>query len=138
VTGGNFTLKGAMSDGNVGISAGTFTLATATIGCNLAIEGIPPGTASDSICGTMVLKDLAFDGNGIAVQIGSNAPLICPGDKIGGNFVAGSNTSSVLILRPQGPGWRSSSAWVVSRATTASGSAAGLSTQDRNVTRRAK
>jgi hypothetical protein len=46
----------------------------------------------------MVLKDLAFDGNGIAVQIGSNAPLICPGNKIGGNFVADSNTNSVLIF----------------------------------------
>jgi hypothetical protein len=91
-------LKGAAVDGYLAISSGTFTLATATIGGNLQIEGIPPSSASNSICGTAIDKNLAFDDNGAAVQIGSNAPLVCPGNTIGGNFEADSNTSSVLLF----------------------------------------
>lgn len=69
-----------------------------TIGDNLQIQNIPPGSASNFVCGSTVSGNLQFDNNGTAVQIGSNAPLICPGNTIGGNFEAIGNTSSVLIF----------------------------------------
>lgn len=69
-----------------------------TIGDNLQIQNIPPGSASNFVCGSTVSGNLQFDNNGTAVQIGSNAPLICPGNTIGGNLEANSNTNSALIF----------------------------------------
>jgi hypothetical protein len=98
VVGGNFVLNGASVGGNLAINAGTFKLATASIGGNLAIQGILPDSASNSMCGTTVFRNMTFDNNGTSVQIGSNAPLICPGNTIGGNFEAISNSNSLLIF----------------------------------------
>jgi hypothetical protein len=49
------------------------------------------------VCGTTVFGNMTLYNNGAAVQIGSADPLLCVGDKIGGNLVA-NNTDSVLIF----------------------------------------
>ena len=100
MVGGNFVLNGAGVGGNLVINGGgTFTIGpAATIGVNLTIENIPPGSASNSVCGSTVLGNLTFYNNGTAVQIGSNAPLTCAGNEIGGSLTALDDTNSVLIF----------------------------------------
>jgi YVTN family beta-propeller protein len=100
MTGGNFVLNGSSVGVNLTVNGGgTFTLGPgATIGNNLTIANIPPGTASNSVCGTMVFNNLTFSNNGTAVQIGSNAPLTCAGNEIGGSLSAVDDTNSVLIF----------------------------------------
>ncbi len=98
--GGNFVLNGGTVGGNLNVyGGGTFTLGpAATIGVNLTIADLLSSNASNSVCGTTVFNNMTLNNNAAAVQIGSNASLICAGNKIGGNLVATSNTNSVLIF----------------------------------------
>jgi YVTN family beta-propeller protein len=123
VTGGNFGLTNATLDGNLWDNCAHVILVQATIngtvemvpvvdtsGAFCAAEGPPAhyaassllasSSVSSSICGTTISKNLEVDSNGtaVAVQIGSSSPLICPGNRIGGNFEANYNTGSVLIF----------------------------------------
>jgi YVTN family beta-propeller protein len=100
VLGGNFVLNGSSVGDNLTVNGGgTFTLGpAATIRGNLTIENIPPGSASNSVCGTTVIGNLTFYNNGTAVQIGSNVPLTCAGNEIGGNLSVLDDTNSVLIF----------------------------------------
>ena len=100
MTGGNFVLNGSTVGGNLTVNGGgTFTLGpAATVGVNLTIENLPPGSASNSVCSSTVLGNLTFYNNGTAVQIGSNAPLTCAGNEIGGSLTALDDTNSVLIF----------------------------------------
>jgi hypothetical protein len=50
------------------------------------------------VCGTTVGGNMAFASNAAAVQIGSSAPLACPGDTIGGNLEIIDNTSPALMF----------------------------------------
>jgi uncharacterized protein with beta-barrel porin domain len=50
------------------------------------------------VCGTTVMGNLTFYNNGTAVQIGSDAPLTCSGNEIGGSLTVLDNTNSVLIF----------------------------------------
>ena len=97
---GNFVLTGATIGGNVTAKGGgTFTLGpAATVGGNLTIVDLPPGSASNSVCGTTVLGNMTFDNNATAVQIGSADALVCAGNKIAGTVIVNSNTNSVLIF----------------------------------------
>ncbi|HTW53383.1 MAG TPA: choice-of-anchor tandem repeat GloVer-containing protein [Stellaceae bacterium] len=99
MTGGNFVLNGSSVGVNLVLNGGgTFTLGPgATIGNNLTIQSIPPGSASNSVCGTTVNGNLTFYNNGTAVQIGS-ASAFCPGNEIGGSLTALDDTNPVLIF----------------------------------------
>ena len=97
-TGGNVGLNGASVGGNVIITGGSFSLTTATVGGNLEITNIPVGNASNSICGIQVTGNMKFDQNGVSVHIGSNSPMTCAGNTIGGNMEALANTASTLIF----------------------------------------
>ena len=97
-TGGNVGLNGASVGGNVNITGGAFSLTTATIGGNLEITNVPVGNANNSICGIQVTGNMKFDQNGVSVQIGSNSPMTCAGNTIGGNMEALANTASTLIF----------------------------------------
>jgi hypothetical protein len=50
------------------------------------------------VCGTTVLGNLTFYNNGTAVQIGSNAPLTCPGNEIGGSLTALDDTNNLVLI----------------------------------------
>jgi YVTN family beta-propeller protein len=100
VVGGNFALNRATVGGNVTVNdGGTYWLGpAATIGGNLKIQNIPPGSANNSICGAMVNGNTQFDNNGTAVQVGSTAPLFCAGNAIANNLEVVGNSSSALIF----------------------------------------
>jgi YVTN family beta-propeller protein len=98
VTGGNVGLNGASVGGSVNITGGAFSLTTATIGGNLELTNIPAGNTNNSICGTQVTGNMKFDQNGVSVQIGSNSPMTCAGNNIGGNMEALANMASTLIF----------------------------------------
>jgi hypothetical protein len=58
--GGKFVQNGSSVGGNLTVDGGgTFTLApAATVGGNLTIQNIPPGSASNSVCGTTVYGNI--------------------------------------------------------------------------------
>jgi len=102
VSGGNFVLSGGAVGGSVSVNAGSFTLGpAATIDGDVQIENLPPGDASNSVCGTTVQGSLQVDGNAAAVQIGSGAPLVCAGNKIGGDLVVDGNSAKTLVFDNQ-------------------------------------
>ena len=101
VLGGNFGLIGAAVDVSVTVDGGgSFTLGPgATIGVNLTIANLPPSTAANnSVCGSTVRGNLTVNNNAAAIEIGSNAPMVCAGNKIGGNLYARANTAAVQIF----------------------------------------
>lgn len=100
VVGGNFVLNGAAVGGNLSVhDGGTFTLGpAATIGGNLAIDDLPPGSANNLVCGTTVFGNLTFDSNAAAAQIGSAYPPTCAGNKIGGNATVNNNTGPLDVV----------------------------------------
>jgi YVTN family beta-propeller protein len=100
VVGGNFALNGATVGGNVTvIGGGTYRLGpAATVGGNLIIRKIPPGSADNSVCGTTVDGNVQLNNDGTGVQIGSTAPLFCAGNTIGGSFEVVDNSSSALMF----------------------------------------
>jgi YVTN family beta-propeller protein len=100
VVGGNFALNGSAVGGNLTVNGGgTYTLGpAATVGGNLMIQKIPPGSANNSVCGTTVYGSMQVDNNGTAIQMGSTAPLFCAGDTIGGNLEVVDNSNSALMF----------------------------------------
>ena len=100
VVGGNFVLNSAAVAGNLTVNGGgTFTLApAATVGGNLTIQNIPPGSASNSVCGTTVYGNILLKNDETAVQIGSAPPLTCAGNSTGGNIEVVDNSSSALMF----------------------------------------
>ena len=100
VVGGSFVANGAAVGGNLTVEGGgTFTLGpAATIGGNLKIDDLPPGSASNLVCGTTVFGNLTFDSNAAATQIGSAYPLTCAGNNIGGNASVNNNTGSLDVV----------------------------------------
>jgi YVTN family beta-propeller protein len=100
VVGGNFAFNRATVGGNVTVNGGaTYWLGpAATIGGNLKVQNIPPGSANNAICGTTVNGNVQLDRNGTAVQMGSTAPLFCAGNAIGTNLEVADNTGSALMF----------------------------------------
>ena len=101
VVGGSFVLKGAAVRGNLTVDGGgTVALGpAATIDSNLTINDLPPGGASNLVCGTSVFGNLKVDGNAASLQIGSAEPLVCAGNRIGGNATVNNNTGPLDIVR---------------------------------------
>ena len=100
VVGGNFALNGSSVGGNLTVNGGgTYTLGpAATVGGNLQIQNIPPGSANNSVCGTTVYGNMLLKNDGTAVQVGSTAPLFCAGNTVGGSLEAVDNSSSALMF----------------------------------------
>jgi YVTN family beta-propeller protein len=100
LVGGNFALNGSAVGGNLTVNGGgTYTLGpTATVGGNLQIQNIPPGSANNSVCGATVYGNMLLNNDGTAVQIGSTAPLFCAGNTVGGNLEAVDNSNSTLMF----------------------------------------
>ncbi len=100
MVGGNFVLNGSSVGGNLTVNGGgTFTLApAATVGGNLTIQNIPPGSASNSVCGTTVYGNILLKNDETAIQIGSAPPLICAGNTTGGNIEVVDNSNSALMF----------------------------------------
>jgi hypothetical protein len=100
VVGGNFALNDSSVGGNLTINGGgTYTLGpAATVGGNLIIQKIPPGSADNSVCGTTVNGNMQLSNDGTAVQIGSTAPLFCAANTIGGSLEVVDNSNSMLMF----------------------------------------
>ena len=100
VVGGNFALNGSSVGGNLTVNGGgTYTIGpAATVGRNLQIQNIPPGSANNSVCDTTVYGNMQLNNDGTAVQIGSTAPLFCAGNIVGGNLEAVDNSNSALMF----------------------------------------
>jgi YVTN family beta-propeller protein len=97
--GGNFTLSGAAVGGSVTVDGGGFTIGpAATVGGDVLVSNLPAGVTDDSICGTTVQGTLQVDGNAAPVQIGSAAPMLCAGNKIGGDLVVDGNSARTLVF----------------------------------------
>jgi YVTN family beta-propeller protein len=99
VSGGNFVLSGAAVGGSVTVDGGTVTIGpAATVDGDVLISNLAMGDTRNSVCGTMVRGSLQADGNAAAVQIGSTAPLVCAGNKIGGDFEVDGNSAAALVF----------------------------------------
>jgi YVTN family beta-propeller protein len=100
VVGGNFALNGSAVGGNLTVNGGgTYTLGpSATVGGNLKIQNISPGTANNSVCGTTVNGNMQVDNNGTVIQMGSTAPLFCAGNTIGLNLEVTDDSNAALMF----------------------------------------
>jgi YVTN family beta-propeller protein len=102
VAGGNFVLSSAAVGGSVTVEGGSFTIGPgATVSGDVVVENLPAGGDGNSICGSTVEGSLRIDGNASTVQIGSSAPLVCPGNAIGGDVVVDGNSASALVFANQ-------------------------------------
>ena len=100
--GGNFVLSGAAVGGSVTVDGGGVTLGpAATVGGDVLISNLPAGLTDNSVCGTTVQGTLQVDGNAAPVQIGSSAPLVCAGNKIGGDLIVAGNSAKTLLFDNQ-------------------------------------
>jgi hypothetical protein len=99
VAGGYFSLKGAAVGGNLTVEGGaTVALGpAASIGGNLTIDGLSAGGAANLVCGTAVAGNLTVDSNMGSLRIGSHNPVICAGNKIGGNATLNNNSGPLDI-----------------------------------------
>ena len=98
---GHLGLIGAMVGGNVTVGgAGSFTIAPAAmIGGHLRVKGTSPSDANDSVCGTTIGSNLHLEGSGAAaVRVGSANPLLCTGNRIGGDLVVLDNASAITAF----------------------------------------
>jgi YVTN family beta-propeller protein len=90
--------RGAIGN-NLQISgASTFTLNSVSIGNNLDIEGIPPGSSQNQICSVRVDNNLTVQNNGVAVTIGSGTSS-CPGNTVGNNLAVNNNSAPIAVFR---------------------------------------
>jgi YVTN family beta-propeller protein len=100
--GGNFILSGATVGGSVTVDGGGFTLGPAAmVGGDLLVSNLPAGITENSVCGTTVQGTLQVDGNAAPVQIGSSAPMVCAGNKIGGDLVVDGNSAPAQVFDNQ-------------------------------------
>jgi hypothetical protein len=102
VSGGKFVLSGAAVGGSITVGGGGFTIGpAATVGGDVLVSNLSAGSTDDSVCGTTIQGSLQVDGNAAAVQIGSSAPLVCAGNKIGGDLVVDGNSAKTLLFENQ-------------------------------------
>jgi YVTN family beta-propeller protein len=99
VSGGKFVLSGAAVGGSVTVDGGSFTLGPAsTVGGDVLVSNLPAGVTDNSVCGTTVEGTLQVDGNAAPVQIGSASPMVCAGNKIGGNLTVNGNSAAAQVF----------------------------------------
>ncbi len=67
----------------------------ASVGGNLQIQALSPGSAADSVCGTTIKGNLTLQSSGNPVQMGSGNG--CAGNTTGGDFTVQSNTAATTI-----------------------------------------
>jgi hypothetical protein len=102
VSGGNFVLSGAPVGGSVTVDGGRFTIGpAATVGGDVLVSNVPAGPKGNSVCGTTVEGTVQADGNAAPVQIGSASPMVCAGNKIGGDLVVDGNSAAAQVFDNQ-------------------------------------
>jgi hypothetical protein len=100
--GGNFVLSGAAVGGSVIVDGGSFTLGpAATVGGDVRISNLPADVTDSSVCGTMIGGTLQVDGTAAPVQLGSSSPMVCAGNKIGGDLVVYGNSAAAQVFDNQ-------------------------------------
>jgi hypothetical protein len=65
------------------------------------VSNLPAGITGNSVCGTTVEGTLQADGSASPVQIGSAAPMVCAGNKIGGDLVVDGNSAATQVFDNQ-------------------------------------
>jgi uncharacterized repeat protein (TIGR03803 family) len=96
--GGSLTLTNASVFGNVQIQSGTYALGPSlSIWSTLAVQNVPAGTTTNTICGVSVNGSLYFDNNGSPAEIGSTTGA-CPGNTIGGDLEVINNSALVQVF----------------------------------------
>jgi hypothetical protein len=92
---GNLTLNNATVGSNVQIIGGAFSIDPSTIKGSLQVQGLLPGSAASSVCGTNIKGNLEFDLNLASLAIGSSS---CPGNIVGGSLLVNNNGAPVTIF----------------------------------------
>ncbi len=74
----------------------TFSIGPAvSVGGNLQIQSLAPGSTVNQVCGVSVHNDLQFQSSGAPVLIGSASG--CAGNTVGGNLTVQSNTAATTV-----------------------------------------
>jgi hypothetical protein len=80
----------------IGNAPPSFSIGPAvSVGGNLQIQSLAPGTNVNQVCGVSVKNDLTFQSSGAPVLIGSTSG--CAGNIVGGNLTVQSNTAATTV-----------------------------------------